>query len=133
MNSEEHTSIGDNAIIDNSEAPNCPGILTIGPEITIQGKNGEIRCVSDNDSVVNEGLIKADTAGAAIWIEAFATRRAGVSDHPGGIRAIASPVSFRTGPRSLHWLPHMEWPRGCRAYQAGGRFDRNALGDGRNE
>jgi hypothetical protein len=62
-------AVGGTGVIENdSGLSGTDGRLTIGPNITLHGKNGRIQSFSSAASLVNLGTISADTAGGSLTV-----------------------------------------------------------------
>ncbi len=59
---------GDDSLRNDSTLTGAAGTLTLGPTVTVHGKNGSVYSSSSTGSVVNEGTISADTAGGTLTI-----------------------------------------------------------------
>jgi hypothetical protein len=82
---------GSNDLANNSSLSGAAGALTIGPGVTIRGKNGAILIGAGNGDLVNQGTISADTAGGTILLGGNYTAR---FINQGTINASAGTLSF---------------------------------------
>ncbi|HND51723.1 MAG TPA: hypothetical protein PLV92_04980, partial [Pirellulaceae bacterium] len=57
-----------NFLSNQSNIGGAGGALTLGPSITVRGKNGTISNAYPNGSLVNQGLIRVDSAGGGLSI-----------------------------------------------------------------
>ena len=86
-----------NTLFNSSNLAGAAGTLTIGPTVTIHGKEGALDTIDSNGTIVNQGTINADTASGTISVSG-----AGAFTNTGTIEAIGGgSLTMSTPPTNL--------------------------------
>jgi hypothetical protein len=90
------TSAGSNLLF----IPNPATTVTLGANLTVHGKNGQLYGTYSNDTFVNQGTIAADTAGGTITVVANAgswSNGGTVLASNGGTLSASTPTNYSSG------------------------------------